>query len=128
SKMVPIETFQKNLKSLINRVRDMGAIPLLHTPPIIVLEKALERGAIESYVDAIRIIASSNQVLLIDHWKYWKKEMADRGSRSVFSEWLNDPVHPNGTGHQEIARLVFRELGVFDRDAATCGGPYYKGV
>jgi acyl-CoA thioesterase-1 len=40
---------------------------------------------------------------------------------------LNDPLHPNQTGHQEIARLMFKELSIFDPAAASCGGKYYEG-
>jgi hypothetical protein len=40
---------------------------------------------------------------------------------------LNDPLHPNGQGHKEIAFALFKELSIFDEKMPTCGGEYYEG-
>lgn len=123
---LPIEKFDENLGVLIGKFRDLGAIPVLHTPNIIITDKDPSRARLGEYVDVIRKQAVSEKVILVDHYKYWM-EMHRNGPVKVFREWLNDPVHPGGEGHAEIARLMFRELGIFDPNASTCGGPHYEG-
>jgi len=62
----------------------------------------------------------------VDNYSYWS-ETLQQGKTDVYKEWLNDPLHPDGDGHSEIARLMFKELAIFDRATPTCGGPYYEG-
>ncbi len=114
------DVFKQNMNSLVDAVRNMNAIPVLHTPSVIILEESPERNTIESYVEMIREVASSGQVILIDHWEYWRKTMSERGNTWIFSNWLDDRLHPNGTGHRQMAQLFFREIGIFDPKAPTC--------
>jgi lysophospholipase L1-like esterase len=32
----------------------------------------------------------------------------------VNAQWLMDELHPNGRGHDEMARLLFKQLSIFD--------------
>jgi len=63
----------------------------------------------------------------VDNFTYWQNEIQSQGEAVIFKKWLNDPLHPNGAGHSEIARLMFKTISVFDPKASTCGGPYYEG-
>ncbi|WP_316811003.1 SGNH/GDSL hydrolase family protein [Pedobacter heparinus] len=118
--------FEKNLELLVDQVRSLNAIPILHTPNIIIAEKAAERSRLPEYVALIQNVASKKNVILIDNWVYWEKMMIEQSGR-IHKEWLNDPLHPNGIGHQEIARLLFKKLSIFDPKEPSCGGVYYEG-
>ncbi|NND31258.1 MAG: SGNH/GDSL hydrolase family protein [Saprospiraceae bacterium] len=119
--------FKINLQSLITKFRDLGAIPILHTPNPIIVEKAPERKNLPEYIPAIKSIAEEEQVILVDNYAHWQKNMQERSIKEIHREWLNDPLHPNGKGHQQIAREMFRTLDIYDPNAATCGGDYYEG-
>jgi lysophospholipase L1-like esterase len=121
---LPPDVFRSNLEQLIDRIRDTGAIPVLHTPNIIITTAAPERKRLPEYIPVMREVASKKQVVLVDNYKHWES----REQATVFKEWLNDPLHPNGEGHRQIAQLMFRELSIFDPKAPTCGAPYYEGV
>jgi acyl-CoA thioesterase I len=124
---INLQLFNKNLDYLVNGIRASGAIPILHTPNLIIKDKAPERSDLYQYAEVIKRIAEDKKIILVDNWKYWKQAISQTSQARVFKEWLNDPLHPNGAGHLEIARLMFRELGIFNADDATCGGPYYEG-
>lgn len=115
--------FEQNLITLVDKFRALGAVPILHTPNPIILEKAPERKTMPEYIPVIRRVAETKQVVLVDNYAHWQNTT----SLNVNREWLNDPLHPNGRGHQEVARLMFRTLSIFDPQDATCGGPYYEG-
>jgi len=57
-------------------------------------------------------------VILVDHWKYWE----DNREKVLDEKWRNDPLHPNGRGHLEMARLLFKTLSIFDDSSFTCTG------
>jgi lysophospholipase L1-like esterase len=119
--------FENNLNSLLDKIRETGAIPILHTPNIIITEYAPERAGLLEYVNVIQETAEKKNIILVDNYPYWEDTMKNHSEINVFKEWLNDPLHPNGTGHQEIARLLFKELSIFNPNDATCGGKYYEG-
>ncbi|HBE41283.1 MAG TPA: SGNH/GDSL hydrolase family protein [Bacteroidales bacterium] len=123
---IDIKSFEENLNMLAAKIRDIGAIPVLHTPNPIITEKAPERIRLSDYVSVIRSVSLKNKIILVDNYSYWS-ETLQQGKTDVYKEWLNDPLHPDGDGHSEIARLMFKELAIFDRATPTCGGPYYEG-
>lgn len=121
------ERFGSNLNALLDKMREIGAIPILHTPNVIIRAYAAERAGLFEYVKVIQKTAEKKSIILIDNYSYWEETIKSSSKINVFKEWLNDPLHPNGTGHQEIARLMFKELSIFNPNDATCGGKYYEG-
>ena len=119
--------FEDNLDSLISSIRDIGAIPILHTPNPIIIDKAEERKTLPEYIPRIWAVARKKKVILVNNYNHWMERIEKETPEIIFREWLNDPLHPNGKGHQEIAREMFKTLGIFDENAATCGGGYYEG-
>ena len=124
---VAIGDFEKNLFSLVKHFREIDAIPVLHTPNIIITEKDPSRSRLSEYVSVMREVATKERVILVDNYQYWQKSLQSESGAKVYRDWLNDPLHPDGEGHLEIARLMFRELSIFDPAASTCGAPYYEG-
>ncbi|MFC5411382.1 SGNH/GDSL hydrolase family protein [Larkinella bovis] len=115
--------FEQNLNTIVGKIRDLGAVPILHTPNPIILAKAPERKTLPEYIPVIRRVTDAQQVILVDNYAHWETATGVDVNR----EWLNDPLHPGGRGHQEIARLLFQTLSIFDAKEPTCGGPYYEG-
>jgi lysophospholipase L1-like esterase len=111
------DEFQKNLRDLIHRVRDLGAFPVLHTMNIVEPSATKERGDLSAYVDIVNGIAREEKTILVDHWRHWKTASENQ---NVLKEWLNDPIHPNARGHREMAILTFKTLGIFDPKSPTC--------
>lgn len=122
---IPTPVFETELTSFVNKIRELKAIPILHTPNPIILEMAGERKTLPDYVEVVRQVSQDQQTILVDNYQYW----TDRHKRylnHVYKQWLNDYLHPNQTGHQQIARLMFKTLGIFDSEQPTCGAEYYE--
>jgi lysophospholipase L1-like esterase len=108
--------FETNLNRLIDGIKDIGAIPVLHTPNTIDQKNAKSRSGLEEYVKVIINVTQKEKVILVDHWNVWSSVSQD----IVLGKWLNDPIHPNGEGHVQIAQLMFKKLGIFDPSKPTC--------
>ncbi len=124
---ISLEVFEDNLNTLVTLIRGIEAIPIFQTPNTIIKEKTPERRRFFEYVSVMQKLAGEKQVILIDNYTYWQNEILSKGEIAISKKWLDDPIHPNGEGHSEIARLMFKKLSIFDPDAATCGAPYYEG-
>ena len=126
-KEMTTKLFEDKFNILFDKIRETGAIPILHTPNVIITEDAPERAGLIDYVGVIQNFAEKNSTILIDNYTYWKEIIKNNPTINVFKEWLNDPLHPNGAGHIEIARLMFKGLSIFKAQDATCNGKYYEG-
>jgi len=124
---VSIKAFEENLNLLVNNIRDLGAIPILHTPNLIIKELDHTRASLDKYVAVIKKVALEEKIILVDNYGHWLETFQKADGIKVHKEWLNDPLHPDGEGHSEIAQLMFKSLSIFDPEAPTCGGPYYEG-
>jgi lysophospholipase L1-like esterase len=124
---VSIEAYEENLNLLVEKFRGLGAIPILHTPNLIIKELDTSRASLDKYVAVIRKVALEENIILVDNYGHWLETAEKAEGINVNKEWLNDPLHPDGEGHSEIARLMFKELSIFDPEAPTCGGSYYEG-
>lgn len=122
-----VAQYGEQLETFISRVRTMGAVPILLTPSPIITNLAPERATLWNYVNKMREVAIEQHVILVDNWSHWQNELNQKYRSGIFRELLNDPLHPNGQGHKEIARALFKELGIFDANQPTGGAPYYEG-
>lgn len=112
------ELFRGNLRQIISRLRDHGAIVLLHTPNHIDLKRAKGLADVRAYVKIIRETVRELDVACIDHWAHWKRSKFHEES---FRAWLaEDGIHPSALGHREMAKLIFAKLGIFDEHSPTC--------
>lgn len=121
------DLFRQNLLTTISKIRTLKAIPVLQTPNIILSAYAPERKSLPDYISEIREIANQKALILIDHHQHWNDSLSN-SMTDVYKLWLNDPLHPNQYGHQQMARLIFKELKMFDARASTCGAPNYEGI
>ncbi len=109
---LPIDKYEANLRQMITRIREAGAVPLIVTPPPLTfaLEKIVklnpvykERGITfetQRYVHRVRHIARQMNVPLIDIYAAYG-ELAVAGKNT--DDYYTDGCHPNPAGHKVIA-------------------------
>lgn len=112
------DTFAASVGEFVTRARDIGAIPVLITPPTVDAAHAPERARIADFADATRAVATAHSTILID--VYARFDKAGSGRRSHLA-WglLNDPFHPNAAGHAEIALALAEGLGLANEPTRT---------
>ncbi|MDT0157669.1 SGNH/GDSL hydrolase family protein [Microbacterium sp. ARD32] len=97
--------FAASVTDFVARVRALGAIPVLQTQPAIDVRNAPERSRITEFAQAIRDVATAEDVILIDQFA----RFAEMGAGHVNDiPWglLGDPFHPNAAGHALLALEV----------------------
>ena len=124
------DAFRANLDELVKRVRTDGAIPILQTSNTIEYYVSpdgepldgyyqgyiLRYEQLPAYMEVIRQAAADNDVILIDHFKFWQKDASDP---EVLHSWLGETIHPGALGHLEMAALIFKAFGL-DVNSAAC--------
>lgn len=120
NQMVPLDEYKRNVRELVDRVREGGAIPVLQTSNTIRMSS--NRESLPLYMDAVREISRDKNVTLIDHYKHW--EDLEKENPNIKNEFLNDSIHPNEKGHLEMVKLIFKELEIFEDDSYTCNLNY----
>lgn len=115
NRMVPLEEYKSNLQSAITQVRSFGAVPVLQTINTIRGDAASRIAHLPVYVEAIREVAEENNVLLVDHYRYWTE--AETDETHLKSTWLNDSIHPGYIGMTHMASTIFKALGLNDPES-----------
>ena len=105
------DEYAMRLRELVRRSRVIGAVPLLHTTNTITPDA--RHKDLPAFNAIVQKIAKDEGAILVDHWAHWSKQ-------GDVKDWLNDPIHPNATGHAELAKVLFRALGIFDAKSPTC--------
>ncbi|WP_051467218.1 SGNH/GDSL hydrolase family protein [Actinomadura oligospora] len=89
-----------------------GASPhtqiVLHTPVLVGVSGRDRRAALPAYCQAVREISMETGALLVDHEAHW---LAHHGTDDPIP-WLDDPAHPNATGHLHMANHTLQTLGL----------------
>lgn len=115
-----VPAFRYRLDQIVQRGRDLGATVVLQTPPPVAQQGEHPPASLVPYVDAVRSVAADLGVVLVDHFAHWVTVAAGNGSEPVPAGWLDDDTHPGARGHLELARTVFRSLGIDDDASAVC--------
>jgi len=100
--------YAASLREFVVRVRALGAVPVLQTPPAIDISNAPERARIGEFAAAVREVAASEDVILVDQYA----RFAELGAGGVPWGLMNDPFHPNATGHAALALELADALGI----------------
>ena len=107
--------FASSLREFVSRVRASGAVPVLQTPPSIDVANAPGRERIIEFADAMREVAASEDVILVDQ----HARFTELGNGGVPWGLMNDPFHPNAAGHAALALGLANTLDICpprDRD------------
>ncbi|MBS1675661.1 MAG: SGNH/GDSL hydrolase family protein [Actinobacteria bacterium] len=102
------EEFGSSVAEFVRRVRGIGAIPVLLTPPVIDVANAPERARIAAFAQAIRDVAATEETVLVDQFA----RFTELGNGRVPWGLLNDPFHPNAAGHEALALELATVLGL----------------
>ena len=110
-----LATYEANLRKVVTEARKNGGIPvLMRVNPCLPGSAQEKRHAkLESYMDVVAKIATDEKLILVDHWADWRKE-----PKSI-APMMNDEVHPNARGHQEMAIRILQAVGLSDPKAFT---------
>lgn len=111
------ENFIKNLTCLVQKIRSIGAIPVLNNMNMIQLDKVPIQKETENFSHLVNQVAKDQGVILVDNWSWWEQNCSDP---VVLDTWLNDPIHPNALGHRHFAIQLFKALNMYDPKSYTC--------
>ena len=131
------EGFRQRLSTLVERIRQDGAIPVLQTYNTIKLETNPTTEYLKGYVkrynefpeynQVIRDVAAACDTILVDHRKHWEENASDPAELDF---WLGETIHPGAYGHQQMAILITKALGMYDAKSKcltlAAGGPRKK--
>lgn len=111
-----VQEYKENLKTLVSKVREIGAIPIIQT---INTTNGAREQELPPFMQGAREVAKELDVFLIDQNKYW----LDQG-KDITKAWMGDGIHPNEIGHLEMAKLIFRELKLDNSESYTANLSY----
>lgn len=100
--------FGASIREFATRVRALGAVPVLQTPPAVDVANAPERARIGDFAQLIREVATQEETIIVDQ----HARFAEYGGGGVAWGLLNDPFHPSGAGHAALALELARVLGL----------------
>ncbi|MGW2373355.1 MULTISPECIES: SGNH/GDSL hydrolase family protein [Kitasatospora] len=98
--------FRDAMREIIDR--SAGAQIVLHTPLVVSHAGRAPRAEMPAYCQAVRELAGETGALLVDHEAHWLAAFPDGEA----IPWLDDPAHPNATGHLQLANHTLRALGL----------------
>jgi arylsulfatase A-like enzyme/lysophospholipase L1-like esterase len=106
---IPVEDYAANLRSIVTTLSGDSADVILMTPnrPNSSLEDWRVARTFK-YVEAVRTLADSESLPLIDVWREY--ERLDEVEGSASNDLLLDNVHPNDAGHKLVAELLATKI------------------
>lgn len=107
---IPVKDYAANLKHITESLKRDGSKVILMTPnrPNTSVEE-WRVARTQQYVDAVRNLAATDSVPLVDVWAEYERFNAGHGLNS--DNLLLDRVHPNDKGHELVARLLADSIG-----------------
>ena len=115
-----VDLFADNYRAILDTIAARTqALVVLHTPnPTIPGADPEREPALPLVVERIRQIGSERRLPVIDHWAECRRAWEENPSR-VYC-WMGDAVHPGVYGHRDFARLLMKELGIWDEASPCC--------
>lgn len=106
--------FVSSVTDFVRRVRALGAVPVLQTPPTADLRHAPDRARIGEFAQAIRDVSTREGVILVDQFAAFAEFSAGTGPGNDDIAWglLDDAFHPSAAGHALLALGLAEELGL----------------
>lgn len=113
-----VQTFGDNYRFILDTIASrIESQVIIHTPNRIVtgFDKRRDAGLL-SIVEEIYKIGKERNIPIIDHWTEYEKAWQDNPARKF--TWMGNEIHPNAMGHRAFARLMFKELGIWDEGSS----------
>ena len=102
------EEFAREVQEFVSRVRSLGAVPVLQTPPPVDAANAQTRSRIADFAQAVRDVAQVQGTILVDHFT----RFLSLGGEDFPWALLGDPFHPGALGHAALTVELARVLGL----------------
>lgn len=113
----PRDTYIKNLKTIIEKVRGLGAIPILMTQNYTTDSGATNAGTfngnLDNYFAAERLLAFRESTLLVDFNLRWLELNGGNRTGNAYMGAGNN-IHPGENGHVEWARFILSALDMIE--------------
>lgn len=106
--------FGVDVATFVVRVREIGAIPVLQTPPSADLAHAPDRARLGEFAEAMREVARREEAILVDQHAVFAAFSVGTGPGNEGMPWglLDDAFHPNAAGHAALALELAHGLGI----------------
>ena len=115
------ETFSASMTAIIDRVISIEARMILHTPnPTVPGAHENCENNLPRIVEWIRATALERGIPLVDNFAEFQRAWEEQPLRT--GAWMNDALHPGMYGHRALARLLLKEIGIWDERALSCRG------
>lgn len=107
--------YEANLRKITAAVRAQGGIPVMMRVNPAVPGSPREKvvGKLGDYMEAAARVARDERLIVVDHFGDWNREPGR--IRSM----MNDDIHPNALGHQEMAIRILKAVGLHDPRSFT---------
>ncbi len=111
---IEVSVFEASIAEFVRRVRVLGAVPVLQTPPSVDLLHAPDRARIGEFAQAIRDVAEGEGVVLVDQHARFAEFSIGTGPGNEDIAWglFDDAFHPGAAGHALLALGLAEELGL----------------
>ncbi len=105
---VPLEAYEANLKTIIQKCRNVGSEVLLCTPNNVISTTGRPSEVLIKYCDVVRKVAKENNVPLCDC--YHQMDLLRKKNEQAWRFLLSDEIHPNMSGHKTMAQMIAKSI------------------
>ena len=118
---VPLETYEANLHTIIQKSREVGSEVLLCTPNNVISTSARPSKLLATYCDVVRKVAREEKVALCDC--YQQMDLLRQKNEQDWRFLLSDEIHPNMNGHRMMAQMIVQSMTGQSVSLADVGPP-----
>ena len=104
---VSVSSWQTSMQTLITKAKATGDVILMSGVPSNITTTTQANQ--QAFVTALKSLAASNGVPMLDIWTRWYGAGAGWSSNKALG-WMYDDLHPSATGYADIANEVFAML------------------
>lgn len=107
--------YEANLRKITAAVRAQGGIPVMMRVNPAVPGSPREKvvSKLGEYMEAAAKVARDERLITVDHFGDWNREPGK------IRAMMNDDIHPNALGHQEMAIRILKVVGLHDSRSFT---------
>jgi len=105
---VPLETYEANLKTIIQKCRAVGAEVLLCTPNNIISTAGRPSEVLINYCDVIRKVAREKNVPVCDCYR--QMDLLRKQNEQDWDFLFSHEIHPNMSGHKVMAQFIVKSI------------------
>lgn len=105
---IPIEEYEKNLRSIADQIRAVGSGVVFCTPNAVITTESRPVEKLVKYCEVVRRVAAEKNIPLCDSFSEFEKMR--KADPEVWRLTLSDEIHPNMGGHKGIAEQLAKTI------------------